>query len=549
MWNTDVYRKQLKIFADAGANGLIDTKSGYILPEHALPAKQVKAEFGLTPVMMQMFNATMRPTFEQLKAKGVPVTEKDLMLNAEGNRETTQYKGKTRQIYCFTAMAEPDSPVRRYMVEEYKKEVARGFEYFYPDYEPWPYNDCWCDKCRRAFAADAHLDADKILAMKAADIVAAYPLRYWEFSNRRIAKVFALLNKEVGAKVGWNSCLVREDLYFPPLRSYGFAAFAEDPRLFDDFAAFHNIDSLMTATRGIACVEAYVQDLPDGTPMLKKPLIARASSLVCNNWGYIVVLGHHERLKERDFTGMGMDYRREMQKLEIVGDFALGVDGVEVNMKPESADAAAVTGIVEGLQYAADYKERIARKLRRDHRKELRIFDATGTPSPFEAIGPKGSLGRYVWQFIKLHGPVQGFVHGRGEERLVTLLNWDFYQDKTVRVELDNLAAGGRIDVDIDGREHYTFDKPFDKEFALKIPAGSYAVVSIGRNAGYPVRPRPEVSGGKLLPNGPVRTREGGMKAFIESMNNFIRINMKKYPQAGFRLFDAEAWSTRENDL
>ena len=91
-------------------------------------------------------------------------------------------------------MAEPDSPVRRYMVEEYKKEVARGFEYFYPDYEPWPYNDCWCDKCRRAFAADAHLDEAKILAMKPADIVAAYPLRWWEFGNRRIARIFALLN-------------------------------------------------------------------------------------------------------------------------------------------------------------------------------------------------------------------------------------------------------------------------------------------------------------------------------------------------------------------
>ena len=548
MWNTEVYRKQLRIFADAGANGLIDTKSGYILPEHALPAKRLKPEFGLTPVMMQMFNATMRPTFEQLKAKGVPVTENDLMLNAAGQRETSQRTGKTRQIYCFTAMAEPDSPVRRYMVGEYRKEAARGFEYFYPDYEPWPYNDCWCDKCRRAFAAEAGLDAEKVLAMKPAEIVASYPLRYWEFSNRRIAKVFALLNKEVGAKVGWNSCLVHEGVYFPPFRSYGFAAFAEDPRIYDDFAAFHNIDSLMTATRGISCVEAYVQNLPDGTPMLKKPLIARASSLVCNNWGYIVVLGHHERLRERDFTGMGMDYRREMQKLEIVGDFALGVDGVEVDMKPEAADAAAMTGIVEGLQYAANYRGRIDRKFRRDHRAELRIFDATAAESPFDRIGPKGSLGRYIWQFIKLHGPVQGFVHGHGEERLVTLLNWDFYQDKKIRVELDDLAPGGCINVDSDGREHYTFDKPFDKGFAMEIPAGSYAVVAVGKNAGYPTRPMPDVSGGRLMANGPARVRDG-LKPFIQAMNNLIRTDMRKYPEAGFKLFDPEAWSSRENDL
>ena len=548
MWQRDVYIEQLKIFKEIGLNGIIDTKSGYILPEHAYPAKKLKADFGLTPVMMQMFNATMRPNPEDMRAAGYNVTERDLKINASGKRELRNRVCKTRQIYCFTAMAEPNSPVRKFMVNEYKKEVARGIEYFYPDYEPTASNTCWCELCRKAFAKFVNADEAKILKMLPGEIVARYPLKHWEFINYKIAKIFKLLNEETGAKVGWNSCVVLCHTYFPPTKSYGYAAFAEDPRYFDDSVAFHNADTLMTATRSVFDVEAFMQKNPDGSRMLKKPVISRTSSLVCNNWMYIVVLGHAERLKLREYSGIGLDYRRAMQKLEIVGHFAVGVDGIEVDCRPESSDAAVVTGVVEGLQYAVNYQDKITWDLRRDQRKEMRIFDVTKAESPFVKIGPQGSLGRYIWQFIDLYGVVQGYLHGKDNERTITLLNWDFYQDKQVRVELDNLPAGGFVNVNIDNKEYYTFDRKFDKEFSLDIPKGCFAVVTIGDKALYNVRKAPAYKGGKRLASGMEKV-DNGLKHFIDSVNNLHRGLMKRYPDAGFKLFDSAEWKGRSNDL
>jgi len=548
MWTRDVYLEQLKIFKSLGLNGLVDTKSGYILPEHAYPTRKLKAEFGITPVMMQMFNATMRPTPDQMRAAGYNVTERDLKINASGKRETNPRTCKTRQIYCFTAMAEPDSPVRKFMVDEYKKEAARGIEYFFPDYEPTAGNTCWCELCRKAFAKFINADEAEILKMLPGEIVARYPLRHWEFVNRKIAGIFKLLNEETGAKVGWNSCLVLCHTYFPPTKSYGYAAFAEDPRYFDDSVAFHNADTLMTATRSVFDVEAFMQKNPDGSRMLKKPVISRASSLVCNNWMYIVVLGHAERLKLREYDGIGLDYRRAMQKLEIVGHFAVGVDGVEINCRPECSDAAAVTGIVEGLQYAVNYQDKITLDQRRDQRKEMRIFDVTAAESPFAKIGPKGSLGRYIWQFINLYGVVQGYLHGKDNERTITLLNWDFYQDKQVRVELDALPAGGFVNVNIDNKEYYTFDRKFNKEFSLDIPKGCFAVVTIGNKALYAQRKAPDRKGGKRLASG-MPYSNVNLKYFIDSVNNLNRGLMRRYPDGGFRLLDSSEWKVRSNDL
>ena len=548
MWATDVYAKQLRIFSEAGVNGIIDTKSGFILPEHAYPTKKLKADFGITPVMMQMFNATMRPNPEDMRAAGYNVTERDLKINASGKRELRNRVCKTRQIYCFTAMAEPDSPVRKFMVNEYKKEAARGIEYFYPDYEPTSSNSCWCDLCRKSFAKFAGVSESEILNMLPGEIVARYPLRHWEFINYKIAKIFKLLNEETGAKVGWNSCMVFCNTYFPPQKSYGFSGFAEDPRYFDDSVAFHNADTLMTATRSVFDAEGFMQQNPDGSRMLKKPVISRASSLVCNNWLYIVVLGHAERTEMRGYTGIGLDYRRAMQKLEIIGHFAVGVDGVEIDCRPECADASAVTGVVEGLQYAADYQDKISWDLRRDQRKEMRIFDATPTQSPFVTLGPKGSLGRYIWQFIDLYGVVQGYLHGKDNERTITLLNWDFYQDKQVRVELDNLSSGGFVNVNIDNKEFYTFDRKFDKEFSLDIPKGCYAVVTIGDKALYPVKKAPVYSDGKKLAMG-MEKENSNLKPFINSLNNLNRGLLKRYPDAGFKMLDSEAWKDRTDDL
>ena len=117
-----------------------------------------------------------------------------------------------------------------------------------------------------------------------------------------------------------------------------------------------------------------------------------------------------------------------------------------------------------------------------------------------------------------------------------------------MRVELDNLSSGGFVNVNIDNKEFYTFDRKFDKEFSLDIPKGCYAVVTIGGKALYPVKKAPVYSGGKKLAMG-MEKENSNLKPFINSLNNLNRGLLKRYPDAGFKMLDSEAWKDRTDDL
>ena len=159
-------------------------------------------------------------------------------------------------------------------------------------------------------------------------------------------------------------------------------------------------------------------------------------------------------MKERNVTGLGIDYRRQLQKLEIAHDCALGVDGVEVDMRPGSADADAVTGITEGLQYALDYEDRIQWRFRKD-RASVNLFDCTEGESPFAEFGPRGSLSRYIYMNIKKYGPLQAVVHADSDWRMVSIFNWDFYQSKKVRLEIPGIPENLRVNLDVDGKKSH----------------------------------------------------------------------------------------------
>ena len=272
MWDYPSYDRALRVIADAGANGLLEANSGFYFPENIIPTAELEKRYGLTPVQMQCFNAAQRPDADEMRKAGFNVRESDLKLDASGNRTAFNKDKKTRQIYCFTAMAEADSPVRAFIVRFYKPYIARGFQYFFPDYELSPYNGCYCEKCRKNFARFANVNEKEVLKLTPGELVYKYPLRWHSFRSSLLSRVAELLNKETGAKIGWNSYLAYQNVYFPPFKSLGFSPWAEEPRILDKGVAFHNVDALATGLESVMMTDAYLQKAPDGTRLLKKPV-------------------------------------------------------------------------------------------------------------------------------------------------------------------------------------------------------------------------------------------------------------------------------------
>ena len=104
------------------------------------------------------------------------------------------------------------------------------------------------------------------------------------------------------------------------------------------------------------------------------------------------------------------------------------------------------------------------------------------------------------------------------------------------------------VNVNIDNKEYYTFDRKFNKEFSLDIPKGCFAVVTIGNKALYAQRKAPDRKGGKRLASG-MPYSNVNLKYFIDSVNNLNRGLMRRYPDGGFKLLDSSEWKERSNDL
>lgn len=537
------YTDMLKTMHDAGITTLLEA-GGYWLPDALYPVKDLP-KLGLEPMAFNNLDYAQRFEPEDLRKAGFNVTDGDLKLDASGKRIHTRKDKKVKQIYCFTAMVEKDSPVRAHMRAFYKKYTDKGFHSFWTDYEPYGYNGCYCEKCRRAFAKFANADEAECLKMSPGELVYKYPYEWYAYRCHMIGRLLALLSKEIGAPVGWNSNLGHQDYFIPCYDSYGLDYFAEDPRIFDPYVAYHSADTLGTALEGVYALEAFMQKKSNGEFAVKKPVVVRATSLHWVSWFFTCIYGRYELAREKGFDGLGTDYRRKLHRLEVAQDFAIGAGGVEVGADPFTADAEALTGISEGIQYAADFEDYIRREYRQD-RQSVKLFDCTGVESPYESITKRGYLSNWFRAAAAKYGNLQTVIHRNKDWLLLSVFNWDYYQDKKLRLEIPPLPAEKcYLNISLDN-EKFTIKTPvtqkdLDNGLSIELPAGSFMAVLLSPEALFPVRdmPVPHFSGGKIVTPYVPGTKHEGMKPFYEYVYNAqIRPMMAQYPEAGFKLID-----------
>ncbi len=540
-WDRRNYLDFLTLLHNAGITGIMET-GGSWLPDELYPVKDLP-KLGFLPVSCQVFGYSQRPEPEVMRGAGFAVREEDCILDAGGKRQISSKRKTIRpNIYCFTAMGEKDSPVRGYMRTFYRNYLDRGFRSFFTDYEPEPYNTCYCGKCRRAFAGFVKADPKECMKLSPGELVQRYPLEWYQFRCHSIGKVLELLRLELGTEIGWNSNLAYHDYYLPAYGSYGLVLWAEDPRIFDRYISYHNADTLGTALEGIYASEAFLQKREDGRFALEKPVIVRATSLHWVNWGFHCIYGRYDHARNNGFNGLGTDYRRNLHKLEIAQNYAIGASGVEVSAAPFVADAEALTGITEGIQYAADFEDHLERRYRVD-RKDLRLFDCTGTPSPYTEITRKGFLSNWFRQAAEKYGNLQIVAHSDGNWKLFTLFNWDYYQAKKLRFEPGKLSAKQYFVNISRNNEKYTLEKPLPAEVlergvSVEVPAGGFTAVLLSENKRYPLRKEtlPEFQTGTLVkPYLPGLIREGNTPFLRNIFNPQMKRLNQIYPNAKFR--------------
>ena len=539
-WTTEYYLAVLHTMRDAGVTGIMES-GGNWLPHSIYPVSRLHSDFGFETIALNCLSYSQRTAPEAMSAAGFKVMDSDIKINAAG-RTMREKKQCPKQMFCYSAMQEKDSPVRAYMRFFYQKYIDKGFRIFFSDYEPSIYDCCYCEKCRRAFAVFSGVDEKKCLNMKAGELAAEYPFKWYLFRCDLYGRFLKLLGNELGVPIGWNSNIVNNDIYLPPLKSFGWSGFAEDPRIFDKYVAFHNADTLATGVGSIMGVAGFMQKYPDGRPVLSKPVIARATSLHWVNWGFICIYGRYDFALAKGFKGLGVDFRRKLHKLEIASDFSLGVAGVEVSASPFSADAEALTGIAEGIQFAVDFEDYIKPETRLPC-EMLKLYDCTATPSPYAEIMKQGYLSNWFKLVTDKYGLIHSAVHGEKDWRFIALFNWDYHQAKKLRFIPENLPEGRYfLNISIDNRKaalpRLFSVSELKKGIMIELPSGGMAGILISKKKVFSeaeINLPSHMDGREIKFRLPVRSGKGPAAFIGKTYNPQIRLLMKKYPEAKFR--------------
>ncbi|MBO4304877.1 MAG: hypothetical protein J6A21_09865, partial [Lentisphaeria bacterium] len=511
-WSRETFLGMVKTLKNAGVTVLEET-GGMWMPEALVPGKELR-EMGFTLEYMGAFNYPQREEKEKMRAAGCPVREEDMMVDLLGRRVENhrQQKGNA-YIYCFTSMAEKDSPVRKFIRARFESLIQRGFRLFYEDTEPRAYAFCYCPKCRKKFAEEENLPEKEILALSGPELIRKYPVKWYKFQCRSFARVFGVLNNELAGRcrIGSDSTLGVGKFHIPAFRSAGVVNWAEDPRFADEFLAYHDADTLGGGLASIFEAKLFFQRYDDGTPMLKKPVVVRATSFqYVHTWSPFSVLGRMDAAKKKGMRGLGLDERRTYNKLSVANVIALGASGVRVYQDYCHADAASLTGVVEGLSFAAAFDGLYSFAFRDlAGEKALKIYDATKEESPRRAKEKNTLLGEPYGKHADTFGVIQSTLHRKEGKLLISLFNWDVFQNKKLRLVLPPGTEKGLILHIATDREQYSLPGTFSgKEISFELPAGGVAGLLLSPERVSPAdgtKKLPSFTGGTL-----VKTYEAG---------------------------------------
>ncbi len=451
----------LDLARECGATDILQAGVPFvILGDLAAAARSRIAAKGLSIIDMDTIHAALAPRREAWPSNAVNYTV-DLT--------DTRFRpdGKPPHVptlwWCPTMLATPDSEIFTAVTQRIGRVCAEGIRQFYIDLERDIYSQCFCEHCREAFARRIHADGSASLPAKALDLIDAYPLEWYAFRSWQTGHFFkawktALARDFPGIRIGLNDNISYPGVFTRGL-GYGMIWFCEDPRFTDFGVDFHNPDTIKGGLEDIIRLDLRFRPQDSYGVAITKPVIARAGFFCDVNWEHFCTLSGKAWADARG-EPFGCDQRGELLKLSIANMAALGARGVETSLAADITDARVINEADKGMAFVAEFEDLLldGKRLPDD---AAAVHDLTGSPSPYDAIGPKSYYDRmYFHGPAKQYGFVQYTVHaggldsreagffGRifrgsgGAARLVSLFNWDLHQPKRLLVKIPGLPEG-----------------------------------------------------------------------------------------------------------
>ena len=105
-------------------------------------------------------------------------------------------------------------------------------------------------------------------------------------------------------------------------------------------------------------------------------------------------------------------------------------------------DAECIDDLDKSMEFVAEF-EHIFRKGNRLNEKSVRIHDITELDSPYHKIGPKGYCdSKILYPWAKKCGFIRYTMHEMNDSYLVSMFNWDIYQNKNIIVKIPEIQTG-----------------------------------------------------------------------------------------------------------
>jgi hypothetical protein len=315
--------------------------------------------------------------------------------------------------------------------------IANGARWMVADLEPPIFGYCFCDDCRKAFAKHAGLQEEEVMKLKPVEIVQKYAWPWYRFRSWQTGQLYWNIKQAVQVKYPEVKIVANEILLDPAYDlhdlQWGVCQFAEDPRLIDGCVDVHTMDTLFGFLDGVH-VDAQRR-------CTTKPLWAACGSSYCVHFSHGCVAARRA-LAEKTGRPLGYNRRGDLQKLDMVHIAASGARGINLTLSEDDGviEAEVATKVAEGSAILAKSEDFYLDGRRADD--EVEVLDLTKGESPFAK--DNGIVSGRIWSYFwRTFGSVQYRVHRRDRDTLVSLFNWDLYQDKQWLVRFHDAPGEG----------------------------------------------------------------------------------------------------------
>lgn len=391
--------------------------------------------------------------------------KKDYLVGLDGrNAYGSDGRAYHLRLFCPTAAVTPD----RYPCELYKKilktEQEQGTTELDIDIEAQIWMLCFCDECRAWFYRFARVPDEKLPPL---ELLRKYPMEWYKFRSEQTRKIYEMLKQNApGMRIGANTIIHDFEKDLGELK-YGYCHFAEDPRLFGDSIDYILADTLVGGIYDPISVDVLRRNSG-------KPIVAVAGSSYCVGYDWGVMPG---RRMTADMTGRkyGYENRPVMHKLSMLHLAASGASGLQFSFE----EPAVAQASLEALQILSKLEHWYLDGVRADE--SVQCADLTKGESPW--LKDESRIRGGVWKhyYDQYCGKVQYRVHKLPGSLLISLFNWDPFQEKEWHTRLPDAGKVPLFLSDpetgkalLDGKSPRWSTADLKKGFVVKVPAAGF---------------------------------------------------------------------------